>query len=124
MEDRYVKSNENKKVLYMDASNLYGHSMPQSLPFVAIEMWHGHPDLYMKKLGEIKNTPDDSDTGYFVDVDLRCPDKTKEKTKKFPFCLENKVIPIDKFNEYLKELKPKKYTKAKKLTCDWTDKRN
>ena len=25
--DRYVKSDENKKILYMDATNLYGHSM-------------------------------------------------------------------------------------------------
>ena len=29
MGDRYVKSNENKKILYMDATNLYGHSMIQ-----------------------------------------------------------------------------------------------
>ena len=27
MGNRYVKSNENKKILYMDATNLYGHSM-------------------------------------------------------------------------------------------------
>ena len=29
MGDRYVKSDENKKILYMDATNLYGHSMSQ-----------------------------------------------------------------------------------------------
>ena len=33
MGDRYVKSDENKKILYMDATNLYGHSMSQVLPF-------------------------------------------------------------------------------------------
>ena len=43
--DRYVKSDENKKILYMDATNLYGHSMSQMLPYDEIEMWHGHPDL-------------------------------------------------------------------------------
>ena len=32
MGDRYVKSDENKKILYMDATNLYGHSMSQPLP--------------------------------------------------------------------------------------------
>ena len=31
MGDRYVKSDENKKIVYMDATNLYGHSMSQSL---------------------------------------------------------------------------------------------
>ena len=49
MGDRYVKSDENKKMLYMDATNLYGHSICQLLPYDEIEMWHGHPDLYIKK---------------------------------------------------------------------------
>ena len=46
MGDRYVKSNENKKIIYMDATNLYGHSMIQFLPYDEIEMWHGDPDKY------------------------------------------------------------------------------
>ena len=33
MGDRYVKSDENKKILDMDATNLYGHSMSQPLPY-------------------------------------------------------------------------------------------
>ena len=53
MGDRYVKSDENKKIKYMDATNLYGHSMSQILPHDEIEMWHSHPDLYMKWLEEI-----------------------------------------------------------------------
>ena len=51
--DRSVKSDENKKIIYMDSTNLYGHSMSQPLPYDEIEMWHGHPDLYMDKLQEI-----------------------------------------------------------------------
>ena len=47
MGDRYVKSDENKKILYIDATNLYGHSMSQLLPYDEIEMLHGYPDLYM-----------------------------------------------------------------------------
>ena len=97
--DRYVKSDETKKILYMDATNLYGHSMSQPLPYDEIEMWHGHPDLYMNKLEEILNTADDSDIGFFVEVDLRYPDKIKGKTKNFPFCPENKIIDKDKYNE-------------------------
>ena len=38
MGDRYVKSDEYKKILYMDATNLYGHSMSQLLPYDEIEM--------------------------------------------------------------------------------------
>ena len=47
MGDTYVKSDGNKKMLYMDATNLFGYSMSQMLTYGEIEMWHGHPDLYM-----------------------------------------------------------------------------
>ena len=63
MGDRYVDSDENKKILYMDAINLYGHSMSQMLPYDEIEMWHGHRDLYMIWLEEILNTSDDNEIG-------------------------------------------------------------
>ena len=89
---RYVKSDENKKILYMDATSLYKHSMSQIIPYDEIEMWHGHSDLYMNWLEKFFNTPDDSDIGYFVEVDLEYPDNMKEKTKNFPFCPENKKI--------------------------------
>ena len=38
MGDRYVKTDKNKKVIYMDATTLYGHSMIQPLPYDEIEM--------------------------------------------------------------------------------------
>ena len=37
MSDRYVKSDDNKKILYVDSINLYGHSMSQPLPFDEIK---------------------------------------------------------------------------------------
>ena len=123
MGDRYVKSDENKKIIYADATNLYGHSMSQMLPYDEIEMWHGHPDKYWNWLDIILNTPDDSEIGYFLEVDLKYPDDIKEKTRYFPFCPENKKINPDKYNEYMNSIKPETYTKSKKLICDWTDKK-
>ena len=38
MGDRYVKTDENEKLVYMDATNLYGHSMSQLLYYDEIEM--------------------------------------------------------------------------------------
>ena len=38
------------------------------------------------KLEDMLNTPDDSDIGYFVEVDLKYPGHIKEKTKKFSIC--------------------------------------
>ena len=120
MGDRYIKSDENKKIMYVDANNLYGHSMSQPLPYDEIKF-----ELHVK-LEDILNTPDDNDFGYFVEVDLIYPDNIKEKTKTFPFCPENKIIHKDKYNDndYMKEMKPKNYVKSKKLICDWTDKKN
>ena len=74
MGDSYLKSEENKKIQFLKATNLYGHSMSQSLPNDEIEMWHGHPDLYIKKLEEIIITSDDSEYGLFLEVYLSYPD--------------------------------------------------
>ena len=84
MGDRYVKSDDNKKILYIDANIIYGHSMSQPLPYDEIKF-----DKKVK-LKDILDTPDDSDTGNFIQVDLTYPDIIKEKTKKFPFAPENK----------------------------------
>ena len=117
MGDRYVKSDENYKILHIDATNLYGHSMSQSLPYDEIKF---KKDICLEK---ILNTTDDNDIGYFLEVDLKYPDNIKEKTKYYPFCPENKKINPNKHNEYMKNIKPGSYTKSKKLICDWTDKK-
>ena len=110
--DRYMKSDENKKILYVDADNLYGHSMSQPLPFDEIKF-----DQNVKLEG-ILNTPDDNDIGYFVEVNLSYPDNIKQKTKNFPFAPVNKKIYPEKFNDYLKEIKPDTYIQIKKMICD------
>ena len=35
--------------------------------------------------------------------------------------MENKIIPNEKYNDYMNKIKPKNYTKSKKLICDWTN---
>ena len=118
MGDRYIKSDETGKVMYFDANNLYGHSMSEPLPYDEINFDN---DV---KLEDILNTPDDSDIGYLIEVDLKYTDNIKEKTKNFPFCPENKKINPDKFGDYMKEFKPNTYTQTSKLICDWSDKKN
>ena len=73
MGDRYAKSDEKKKILYVDANNLYGHSMSEPLPYDEIKFDNN------LKLEDILNTPDDSDIGYFIEVDLKYSDTIKEK---------------------------------------------
>ena len=55
MSDRYVKSDDNKKILFADANILYGQSMSQPLPYHEIKF-----DKNVK-LEELSKTPDDSD---------------------------------------------------------------
>ena len=49
-----------------------------------------------------------SDIGYFVEIGLNYPDKTKEKTKKIQFAPENKINPKEKYIDYVKNIQPKK----------------
>ena len=77
MGDRHVKSNENNKIIYADATNLYGHSTSQFLPYDEIKF---EKDICLE---EILNTPDDSESGYFLDVDLKYPDDIKQKNQVF-----------------------------------------
>ena len=97
--DRYVKSDENKKNLYMAATILYGHSMSQMLPYDKIEMWHGHPYLYMNWLEEILITPDDNEVGYFLEVDMKYLDNIEKKQRISHFAQRiRKVILIKTMN--------------------------
>ena len=118
MGDRYVKSTDYKKILYVDANNLFGNSMCQLLPYDEIKF-----DKNVK-LENILNTPVDSNIGYFIEVDLKYSDNIKEKTNHFPFAPVNKKINPEDFSDYLKTIKPDTHTQTKKLTCDWTDKKN
>ena len=42
MSDRYVQSDDNKKILYIDANSLYGHSMSQPLLYDEIKLRISH----------------------------------------------------------------------------------
>ena len=70
MGDRYIQSDENKKILYADANNLYCHSMSEPLPYDEIKF--NRDD----KLEDILKTPDESGLRYFLEVNLKYPDKT------------------------------------------------
>ena len=118
MGDRYIQSDENEKIFYIDANNSYGHSMSEPLPYDEIKF------VQNVELEDILNTLDDSDIGYFVEVDLKYSDNIKEKTKNFPFAPENKKIIPDNFSDYMEEIKPDTYIQTSKLICDWSDKKN
>ena len=85
MVNRHVKSDENKKILYIDAYSIYGHSISQTLPYYEINFDRNFI------FEDILKTPDVSDIWYSVEVDLKYPDEKKHKTKNFPFGPLNKI---------------------------------
>ena len=96
LSDRYVKSDDNKKILYADAKILYGHSVSPPSPYDENKVEKN------VKLEEILNTPDNNDIGYFIEVELTYPNEIKEKTKTFPFAHVNKKNNPDDFSECTK----------------------
>ena len=102
MGPRFIESNENTKLLYIDANNLYGWAMSQYLPtgdFKKIQNCHEAMQYDSALMNEIKedilNTPDDNEFGYFIECDLEYPAEIKEKTENFPLCpYQTKLIQI------------------------------
>ena len=119
LDDRHIKSHENKKVRNKDATNLFGHSMSQMLPYDEIVMWVGHPDLFMNKLEKLSNTPDDAEIGYFFEVDSIYSDEIKEKTNNFPFAPENKTCNRNDFFYYVKKNHKMTHKIKFNLWLDW-----
>ena len=103
MGDRFVKSSYTKEIFNQDCTNLYGHKMSQSLRYDEIKF---DKDTCINK---ILNTSDESDIGYFVEVDLKYPDNIRQKTKSFPFCSEKNSISKDDFNDLMRSIKPKNF---------------
>ena len=75
------------------------------------------------KLEEISDTLDDSDFGYFLEVDLSYPNIIKEETKKTPFACENKIMSKYYFNKLMKKTKSKIHISHEKLVYDWAEKK-
>ena len=123
MGDRYVKSDDSTKILYIDANNLYGWAMSQFLPignFQEIEI----KDNQINLLNCIINTPDNSDVGYFLLLDLEYPAEIKLQTENFPLCPYKTKADPDHFSDYMNSNKQSDYRPVEKLVCDQTNKYN
>ena len=66
----YDKSIESSYLMYLDANNLYGWAMSQKLPVNGFK-WVN--DLSRFNEDFIKNYNENSDIGYFIEVDVEYP---------------------------------------------------
>ena len=115
-DNKYIDKNtkNNKYLMYLDANNLYGVSMVQSLPYKNFK-WSDNLNL------------DKIQTGIY-EVDIEIPTNLHEKFKDYPLAPEIKNIPENNLSEYQTYLNDKlniKYTgKDKKLILDLLPKKN
>ena len=127
MGPRYIESDTNTKLLYIDANNLYGWAMSQYLPtghFKKMQSFKCDVDeLLIEEIKEdILNTPDDNEFGYFIECDLEYPAEIKEKTENFPLCPYQTKADPELFTTYMNSVKQPNYKPTEKLMCDLTNK--
>ena len=129
MGPRYIESDENTKLLYIDANNLYGWAMNQYLPtgdfkkikFGCDEDYECDELLIDEIKEEILNTPDDNEYGYFIECDLEYPAEIKEKTENFPLCPYQTNADPDLFSGYMNSVKQSNYKPTENFLCDLTN---
>ena len=112
-----LKTNDsNKFIMYLDANNLYGHSMSKPLPYKNSK-WSDDLTLDSNNLKR----------GIY-EIDIEIPEELQDKFVDCPLCPEIKDIPEDMLSKYQKYLNNKlniKYNeKDKKLILDLLPKKN
>ena len=83
----YDQKIESSYLMYLDANNLYGWAMPQKLPI------HGFKSK-LSRFNErfIKNQNENSDIGYFLEVDIDYLKELFNLHKDLPFLPERKKV--------------------------------
>ena len=90
----YDKDITSSYLAYLDTNNLYGWAMSQKLlvnGFKQVEILSRFNERF------IKNYNENSDIGYFLEVDIECPEKLLNLDKYLPFLPERKKVNVKNF---------------------------
>ena len=110
--------------MYLDANNLYGWAMTQCLPHSDFKLLDKFEEFTAQY---IQSIPDDSKTGYVLEVDLEYPAHLHDLHNSYPVAPENVKIEKDMLSDYcLNVLNSKNmtFTACKKLTPNLNNKKN
>jgi hypothetical protein len=107
----YDPNTQSTYLLYLDANNLYGWAMVQSLPRKDLKFANE------TSIETILNTADDAETGYMVEIDIKFKREIHESLKQMPPCPESLTPKEAWFSDYQKQLQlqTKSNTKCAKL---------
>ena len=101
----YNKKIESSYIEYLDANNLHKQAMSQKLPVNDFK-WGKQEELLKFKEDFIKNYDENSNKGYFLEVDIDYPKELFNLHKDLPFLPESKKV-----------------NKVEKLICSTEDKK-
>lgn len=101
----YDPSKPNSFIIYLDATNLYGWAMSQSLPTGEFRWLDAEEILNFNPLF----IDDDNAKGYVLEVDIEYPEYLHDKHNDLPFCSENFVPPNSKHSKLTLTLHDKKH---------------
>ena len=87
----YDKNIESSYLAYLDANNLYGWAVSQKLPVYGFE-WVEKSRLSRFNETFIKKYNENSDIGYFLEVDIDYPKELFNLHKDLPFLPERKKV--------------------------------
>lgn len=96
----YNKEEASKYIMYLDANNLYGWAMCQSLPYSCFR-WLEEEEI--NKLDLTKNREND-DKSYFLEVDLEYPAELHNLHNDYPLAPENVEVSVKTASPYTQKL--------------------
>lgn len=110
----YNENEPNVSLLYVDANNLYSHSLSAYLPVKDFQ-WMTREEINEltsidEKTGNIKllNVPYNSNIGYVSEVDVTIPVELHDKFNELPFFGENIIQEGEKCKKFILSLHDKK----------------
>ena len=109
----YDKNNESSYIEYLDANNLYGWAMSQKLPVKGFK-WVKQKKLSKFNEDFIKKYDEDSNTGYFFEVDVEYPKTLFNSHKDLPFLPERRKVEKVKKISYLQYRRQRKICYSRK----------
>ena len=107
-------------LIYLDANNLYGWSMVQSLPYDKIKLDN------TISIDDVLKTDDNNDVGYIVECDLHFPKEIHNKLIQYPPAPEIRTPENSWMSDYQLDLQKKLKIKSKseKLILHLMDHKN
>jgi hypothetical protein len=122
LEDAYDPTEPSSYILYLDANNLYGYAMSQSLPY---DEFTWMSDAECEQVDWLAQT-DDQDYGYFVECDVHYPDELHDLHDDYPLAPERITVEDHLLSEHQERLRGRyamSHTATPKLVPNFFDKK-